>query len=300
MYYWSSATGETSWTLPETGGAQAGATSGDPGGELPIQFTGVGTRARVVYKKVLEDALASLNAARVAGKRRLQIEFPLNDEDEGKTLVKRFELMETWTQEFAMKIGLPRVQRVGEDIQIRDNITPGGGGEYLTNEGVYGYRLSNADNSEQVLLVLVAGVDIERLNDLEALVQGKTDVGRQLPGGMALEVASTGVLSSLDTVGYVREMSVKGDATIVLINSGLDKVLASGGGLFGIGGASKFLKSFEPCYYIKRASTGFIQFDARGQVRGSKHTHARTHTNARTHDPAFFQSKHIQTMAAVP
>jgi len=26
----------------------------------------------------------------------------------------------------------------------------GGGGEYLTNEGLFGFRLSNADNSEQV------------------------------------------------------------------------------------------------------------------------------------------------------
>ena len=257
VYFWNVATGETAWSKPaDADGAET------PG--LPVQFT-QGTKARVQYKQVLGDALAALNAARAAGKRRLQIEFPLNDEDQGKTLVKRFELMATWAEELAAGIGLPRMQRVGEDIQIRDNITPGGGGEYLTNEGVYGYRLSSADDTQQVLLVMVAGVDLERLNDLEVLVGGSTDVGRQLPGGMEVEVASTGVLSSLDTVGYVRDMAVNADATIVLINSGLDQVIAGGSGLFGLGGASKFLRSFEPCYYIKRASTGFLTFDfARG------------------------------------
>jgi hypothetical protein len=138
-----------------------------------------------------------------------------------------------------------------------------GGGEYLTNEGIYGYRLSSADNSEQVLLVLLAGVDLERLNDLESLLQGSATAGRQLPGGVPLEVSSTGVLSSLDVVGYVKDMSVNQDATIVLINTGLDKFLAGSTGFFGLGGASKFLQSFEICYYLKRASTGFMQFDIR-------------------------------------
>ena len=73
-------------------------------------------------------------------------------------------------------------------------------------------------------------MDIDRLNELEVLVKGATSVGRQLPGGVELEVASTGVLSSLDTVGYVKEMGVRDDATIILINSGLDQVLAGGGG----------------------------------------------------------------------
>lgn len=114
--------------------------------------------------------------------------------------------------------------------------------------------------------ICLQGVDIDRLNELEVLVKGATSVGRQLPGGVELEVASTGVLSSLDTVGYVKEMGVRDDATIILINSGLDKVLAGGGGFFGMGGASKFLQSFDACYYIKRASTGFLQFDFRDPV----------------------------------
>ena len=265
VYYWNAATGETAWTLPGSEPAAAAADSvpaaGGPG--LPVEFTGQGTATKVLYRKILAEALAAVAAARSAGKRRLQVEFPLDDSDEGKTLVKRYELMATWAEELAAGINLPRIVRVGEDIQIRDNITPGGGGEYLTNEGIYGYRLSSADQSEQVLLVLLAGVDVDRLNELEDLVKGATSVGRQLPGGIELEVASTGVLSSLDTVGYVREMGVPEDATIILINSGLDKVLAGGGGFFGLGGVSKFLQSFDACYYIKRASTGFLQFDCR-------------------------------------
>ncbi len=117
-----------------------------------------------------------------------------------------------------------------------------------------------------LMYICLQGVDIDRLNELEVLVKGATSVGRQLPGGVELEVASTGVLSSLDTVGYVKEMGVRDDATIILINSGLDKVLAGGGGFFGMGGASKFLQSFDACYYIKRASTGFLQFDFRDPV----------------------------------
>ncbi len=264
VYYWNAATGETAWTLP--GSEPAAAPDSVPaagGAGLPVEFTGQGTATKVLYRKILAETLAAVAAARAAGKRRLQIEFPLDDSDEGKTLVKRYELMATWAEELAAGINLPRVVRVGEDIQIRDNITPGGGGEYLTNEGIYGYRLSSADSSEQVLLVLLAGVDVDRLNELEDLVKGATSVGRQLPGGIELEVASTGVLSSLDTVGYVREMGVPEDATIILINSGLDKVLAGGGGFFGLGGVSKFLQSFDACYYIKRASTGFLQFDCR-------------------------------------
>ena len=68
------------------------------------------------------------------------------------------------------------------------------------------------------------------------------------------------MLSSLDTVGYLKDMSVDRDATIVLINTGLDKLLAGGTGFFGLGGTSKFLQSFEPCYYLKRAGSGFMQF----------------------------------------
>lgn len=162
VYYWNTVTGETAWTLPSSDDVKtdaaapiAAAPSAAPG--LPIQFTGQGTATKVMYRQILAESLLAVAAARAAGKRRLQIEFPLDDSDEGKTLVKRYELMATWAEELAAGIKLPRIVRVGEDIQIRDNITPGGGGEYLTNEGVYGYRLSSADNSEQVLLALVAG-----------------------------------------------------------------------------------------------------------------------------------------------
>jgi hypothetical protein len=122
LYYWNPATGETAWTLP--GGSTPAAGTSDGG--LPIQFTGEGTKTKVLYQQILQDALASVQGARAAGKRRLQVEFPLDDKDEGKTLVKRFELMTTFAEEFAAAFGLPRVQRVGEDIEIRDNVTPGG------------------------------------------------------------------------------------------------------------------------------------------------------------------------------
>mmetsp|Transcript_6345 Transcript_6345/g.12845 ORF Transcript_6345/g.12845 Transcript_6345/m.12845 type:complete len:128 (+) Transcript_6345:2-385(+) len=78
-----------------------------------------------------------------------------------------------------------------------------------------------------------------------------------------LEVPGTGTLSSLFTVGKVDDMSVGQGASIVLINSGLDKIL--GQGMFGFGGPSEFLKSFQPVYYIKRVSTGtgFLSKDFR-------------------------------------
>jgi hypothetical protein len=52
------------------------------------------------------------------------------------------------------------------------------------------------------------------------------------------------------------------------------QVVAGGGGggvagMFGLGGggaAVRFLKSFEPCYYIKRASTGFLEFHFRSST----------------------------------
>ncbi len=52
------------------------------------------------------------------------------------------------------------------------------------------------------------------------------------------------------------------------------QVVAGGGGggvagMFGLGGGGagvRFLKSFEPCYYIKRASTGFLEFHFRSST----------------------------------
>ena len=129
QYYWNVQTGETAWTLPSDDAQDSAAApwlAGGTGSELPIKFTGEGTRTKVVYQQILRGAVDSVQAARAAGKRRLQIEFPLDDKDEGKTLVKRFELMSTFAEEFAAAFGLPRVQRVGEDIEIRDNVTPGG------------------------------------------------------------------------------------------------------------------------------------------------------------------------------
>jgi len=225
---------------------------------LPLSFT-KGTKIKVAYRTILDESLAAVQAARGAGLQRLQIEFPLDAKDEGSTLVKRFETLVSFATQFGEALGLPRIQRVGENVVIRDNVNPAGGGEYLTNEGLVGFRISNADNTEEVLLVLVAGVDVECLNDLENLVKG------EMAEPLGLDVPGTGQLSSLFTVGKVESMSVGGGATIILINSGIDKLLAAGQGLFGFGGASSFLKSFTPVYYIKAVSTGtgFLSKDFR-------------------------------------
>ena len=145
LYYWNPATGETAWTPP--GGSTAAPLAAGSDGGLPIQFTGEGTKTKVLYQQILQDALASVQGARAAGKRRLQVEFPLDDKDEGKTLVKRFELMTTFAEEFAAALGLPRVQRVGEDIEIRDNVTPGGKVRRETGFcGIRDYRATVTDS----------------------------------------------------------------------------------------------------------------------------------------------------------
>lgn len=38
-----------------------------------MQFTGQGTKAKVLYKQIVGDSLAAIAAARAAGKRRLQV-----------------------------------------------------------------------------------------------------------------------------------------------------------------------------------------------------------------------------------
>jgi hypothetical protein len=63
-------------------------------------------------------------------------------------------------------MGLQNVVPVGEQINIRDNINPGGGGEYLDQEGIFGIR-GTMPGAGQVALLMLAGVDTADLSALE-------------------------------------------------------------------------------------------------------------------------------------
>mmetsp|Transcript_31503 Transcript_31503/g.49324 ORF Transcript_31503/g.49324 Transcript_31503/m.49324 type:complete len:102 (+) Transcript_31503:160-465(+) len=56
-------------------------------------------------------------------------------------------------------------------------------------------------------------------------------------------------------------MSVRPGSTIIVLNTGLDKVVASNQGFFGFGGGAQYLQQFQPVYYLKPVSTGFLQFN---------------------------------------
>lgn len=108
-----------------------------------------------------------------------QIEFPFDAEDQGSTLVKRFEALVSLSEKLAQLMGLEGIVSVGERVQILDNINPGGGGEYLDQEGIFGVRGRIPGWSGDVLILMLAGVDTSDLEDLGKMVyeQGAGGLG---------------------------------------------------------------------------------------------------------------------------
>ena len=108
-----------------------------------------------------------------------QIEFPFDAEDQGSTLVKRFEALVSLSEKLAELMGLEGVVAVGERVQILDNINPGGGGEYLDQEGIFGIRGRIPGWSGDVLILMLAGVDTSDLEGLDKMVyeQGNGGLG---------------------------------------------------------------------------------------------------------------------------
>lgn len=62
MYYWNQLTGETAWTRPDGNDAQQQPSETSGADELPLQFTGQGTKAKVLYKEILRDAFTAVQA----------------------------------------------------------------------------------------------------------------------------------------------------------------------------------------------------------------------------------------------
>jgi hypothetical protein len=108
-----------------------------------------------------------------------QIEFPFDAEDQGSTLVKRFEALVSLSEKLAELMGLEGVVAVGERVQILDNINPGGGGEYLDQEGIFGVRGRIPGWPGDVLILMLAGVDTSDLEGLGKMVyeQGNGGLG---------------------------------------------------------------------------------------------------------------------------
>ncbi len=64
-------------------------------------------------------------------------------------------------------MGLQNVVSIGEQVNIRDNINPGGGGEYLDQEGIFGVKGTLPGNGGQVAFLMLAGVDTAELTALD-------------------------------------------------------------------------------------------------------------------------------------
>jgi hypothetical protein len=63
---------------------------------LPVSFVeGMGNKMRVSYGKVVQSSFDAIQTARYYGARKLQVEFPIDLDDEGSTLVSRFEVPPT-------------------------------------------------------------------------------------------------------------------------------------------------------------------------------------------------------------
>lgn len=182
--------------------------------------------APISYARVLEqtaDAIKSLcKSASTPPSTRLTVDFPPErSETRAGTLVSRFEnnlnFLSLLSEQLGCPVGSEQMQRVGPDVEIRDNVNPQGGGEYLTDdECMVGLRLLNAPevDNRTVTLLLNTGVDAK-------------------------------------TLKQVRDFDTTDDGVIVLVNCHLERV-----SWFAKIGFAKYIDSFVPAYYLKAIAPG--------------------------------------------
>lgn len=184
------------------------------------------SRTGVSYAQILEqvdDALAKIVAQRSETETvRLTVDFPPEQSEvRAGTLVSRYENNLNFVRQLAARLGGTTCKDVGPTVEIRDNINPQGGGEYLTDDEVMiGVRITNASRlpgKPNVTMLINAGVDAGTLKQ---------------------------------TQEYEREEREKMEV-IVLVNCGLERV-----SWFAKVGFAKYLESFEAAYYFKVIAAG--------------------------------------------
>lgn len=199
-----------------------------PGPIPPLMPSGTPRAPQAIsYGRLLEDAATAIEStskgASTPSSLRLTVDFPPErSETRAGTLVSRFENNLNFMYSLAERLTSPDAEepkRLGPPVEIRDNVNPQGGGEYLTDdECVMGVRLSPVSTTPSlqrpVTLLLNAGVD-----------------------GSTLQ--------------QVQQYDEHEDGVVVLLNCALDRV-----SWFAKMGFAKYLESYEPAYYLKVIAAG--------------------------------------------
>lgn len=178
------------------------------------------TPAKISYGTVVEQAGSAIEAlaevCETPSSLKLTVDFPPErSETRAGTLVSRFENNFNFVYALAKRLGVAsdRCQRVGPLVEIRDNVNPQGGGEYLTDdECMVGVRLDSSYTTmgKQVTILLNAGVDASTLKQIQ-----KYDTDEK--------------------------------GIIILVNCALDRV-----SWFAKLGFAKYIDSFSEAYYLKQ------------------------------------------------
>lgn len=183
----------------------------------------------ISYGQVLEQAAQSLqdlvlnadtssspSQQQQSSSVRLTIDFPPErSETRAGTLVSRYENNLNFLSALASRLGCDpsSCEQLGPPIEIRDNVNPQGGGEYITDdECMIGLRLASCPllDGRRVSLLLNAGVDAATLKQIQ----------------------------KFDDNDY--------KSVIVLVNCALDRV-----SWFAKIGFAKYLDSFQTAYSLK-------------------------------------------------
>lgn len=190
---------------------------------VPVPLTAsTGQRgpSKISYGAVVEQAATAIEA--LAGTSttppslKITVDFPPErSETRAGTLVSRFENNLSFIYTLAKRLGVPsdRCKWVGPPVEIRDNVNPQGGGEYLTDdECMIGLALdaNEATVGKHVTILLNAGVDAS-------------------------------------TLKQIQKYDVHENGIVVLVNCALDRV-----SWFAKLGFAKYIDSFSEAYYLKQ------------------------------------------------
>lgn len=165
----------------------------------------------------IEELSASTSAPRSL---RVSVDFPPErNETRAGTLVSRYENNLNFMSKLVTRLGgnPDTAKRLGPVVEIRDNVNPQGGGEYLTDD--------------------------------ECLVGMRVAAAPTLDGRCVTLLLNTGVDAS--TLKQIKQYDEDDDGVVVLINCALDRM-----SWFAKLSFAKYVDSFRPAYYLKVIATG--------------------------------------------
>lgn len=130
------------------------------------------TAPTISYAKILEQVALSIeeisSTASKTNNLHLTVDFPPErSEQRSGTLVSRFENNLNFINKLATRLNPnTKAQTIGPNVEIRDNVNPQGGGEYITDdECMLGIR-TMIEKGRYVTLLINAGVDASTLKQV--------------------------------------------------------------------------------------------------------------------------------------